>query len=75
MASTAAKRYAQAVFELAREKGALDAWESDLARLTELVSDREARDFFANPSVPAARKLAVLDEALAGGSPGADGPA
>ncbi len=69
MASTAAKRYAQAVFELAREKGALDAWESDLARLTELVSDREARDFFASPSVPAARKLAVLDEALAGGSP------
>ncbi len=69
MASTAAKRYAQAVFELAKERGALDAWETDLARLTELVSAPEARDFFASPSVPAERKMAVLDEALADRSP------
>ena len=65
MASTAAKRYAQAVFELAKEQGALDAWETDLARLTELVGAPEARDFFASPGVPAERKMAVLDEALA----------
>jgi F-type H+-transporting ATPase subunit delta len=68
VASTAAKRYAQAVFELAKERGALDAWETDLGRLSELVSNRDARDFFASPSVSTERKMAVLDEALAGGS-------
>ncbi|HET7093855.1 MAG TPA: F0F1 ATP synthase subunit delta [Thermomicrobiales bacterium] len=68
MASTAAKRYAQAVFELAKERGALDAWETDLTRLSELVGNPEARNFFASPSVPSDRKMALLDEALGGGS-------
>ena len=69
MASGAAKRYAQAVLELAKERGTLDAWHADLARLNELMSNPQATAFFANPSVPAEQKEAILDEALAGGQP------
>ncbi len=69
MASNAAKRYAQAVFELAREREALDAWQTDLADLTTLMNDRLAAGFFADPSVAPARKAAVLDKVLANGQP------
>ena len=42
MASSAAKRYAQAVFELGKERGTLDAWQIDLQRLgaIDLVLDK-----------------------------------
>ncbi len=69
MASNAAKRYAQAVFELAREGEALDAWQTDLADLTTLMNDRLAAAFFADPNVASGRKVAVLDKVLANGQP------
>ena len=69
MASSAAKRYAQAVFELAKERGTLDAWQADLETLTTVVNDRLAAGFFADPGVPETRKVAVLDKVLATGQP------
>lgn len=69
MASNAAKRYAQAVFELAREGGTFDAWQRDLGDLTTLMSDRSAASFFADPGALSARKVAVLDKVLADGQP------
>ncbi len=66
MASSAAKRYAQAVFELARERGTLDAWQNDLQRLSELSANPAAAAFLANPSASREEKLAVIDRALAG---------
>ena len=69
MASGAAKRYAQAVLGLAKERGTLDAWHADLARLNELMSDPQAADYFASPNVPEERKRALLDQALAAGQP------
>ncbi len=69
MASGAAKRYAQAVLGLAKERGTLDAWHDDLGRLSELMSDPQAVVFFANPGVPAERKDAVLDQVLANAQP------
>lgn len=64
MASSAAKRYAQAVFSLGKERGTLDAWHEDLARLSELTSDRMAAAYLANPSVSRDRKIAVIDRVM-----------
>ncbi len=69
MASSAAKRYAQAVFELGKERGTLDAWQIDLQRLGELSADRSAANFLANPSVSRESKVAVIDRVLAGSQP------
>jgi F-type H+-transporting ATPase subunit delta len=64
MASGAAKRYTQAVFSLAREKGNFDAWLSDLAILNALVRDERAAAYMASPNVSAADKQRLLDAAL-----------
>ena len=69
MASRAAKRYAEAVLDLARERGTFDAWQRDIARLAELMTDRQAGPYFANPGVPEARKLALIDQVLADAQP------
>jgi F-type H+-transporting ATPase subunit delta len=64
MASGAAKRYAQAVFSLAREKGNFDQWQADLARLDALVSDERAAHYLASPNVSEADKQKLLDASL-----------
>jgi F-type H+-transporting ATPase subunit delta len=64
VASSAAKRYAQAVFSLGKERGTLDAWQSDLALLSNVVSDGRVAAFLTNPSVPAERKVAALESTL-----------
>ncbi len=69
MASSAAKRYAQAVFDLAKERGTLDAWQADLNGLAMLAGDRMAANYLANPSVPRERKFALVDKVLAGAQP------
>ena len=71
MASNAAKRYAQAMASLAKEKGTLDAWQADLAALTELLSNEDADNFFANPNVTDAQKRQVIESVLASGQPDA----
>lgn len=44
-----ARRYAQAAFELAEEKGQLDEWRRDLDRLAITFSDPKMIAMFANP--------------------------
>src|SRR4051812_49210759 len=68
MASGAAKRYTQAVFSLAKEKGNFDQWERDLARLAEIVEDPQAEVYLASPNVPVTEKQRLLDAALADSS-------
>jgi F-type H+-transporting ATPase subunit delta len=68
MASGAAKRYTQAVFSLAREKGAFDQWQADLARLDALMRDERAAVYLGSPNVSTADKQSLLDTVLAGGS-------
>lgn len=65
MASGAAKRYAQAVFSLARESNSFDQWQADLARLDALVSDERAAHYLASPNVTEADKQRLLDVTLA----------
>ena len=69
MASGAAKRYAQAVFSLAKERGTLDRWLDDLASLNDLMSDPRAAEYLASPAVPEAQKLRLVDQSLANGQP------
>jgi len=69
MASGSAKRYAQAVVELSREKGTFDAWQRDLGSLRAVVSDADVRSFLENPSVEASDKNQVVDSVLVDAQP------
>jgi F-type H+-transporting ATPase subunit delta len=64
VASSAAKRYAQAVFGLGKERGTLDTWQSDLALLADVAADGRIATFLENPSITADRKNAALESAL-----------
>jgi F-type H+-transporting ATPase subunit delta len=64
VASSAAKRYAQAVFSLGKERGTLDAWQQDLALLSRVVTDSRIAAYLNNPSVTHDKKAAAIDSAL-----------
>jgi F-type H+-transporting ATPase subunit delta len=69
MASGAAKRYTEAVFSIAREKGTFDQWQRDLDALATLMSDSSASSVMANPNYTRDQKLAVLNKVLENGQP------
>src|SRR2546430_14182260 len=56
MAGAAAKRYARAVFELAREEGQVEEWARRLGDARDVLAQPEARRVLANPSIAAARR-------------------
>lgn len=62
-----AKRYARAVFDLAREGGALDQVQGDLTTLANAVSDPVIGAFLTDPNVRESEKLAAM-QALFGGN-------
>ena len=64
MASSAAKRYAQAVFSLAKEKGTLDAWQTDLALLDNITRDNNIVTYLTNPTVTHNKKVDAIESAL-----------
>jgi F-type H+-transporting ATPase subunit delta len=57
---TAARRYAEAAFEIGRSDRTLDAWERDLAQLGELLANDELRRLLEHPAIPFARKEQVM---------------
>ncbi len=61
MASTTARRYARAVFDVARESGDIDGWRARLVRLQTLLSDPQTAGIIANPAVSPERRLQVVD--------------
>jgi F-type H+-transporting ATPase subunit delta len=69
MASSAAKRYTEAVFSIAKEKGTFEQWQSDLDRLASLMVDNDAAAIVASPKVSQAEKQGVLDQVLKGAQP------
>jgi F-type H+-transporting ATPase subunit delta len=69
MASGAAKRYAQAVLSLARDRKSLDAWQADLGTLNALMADPKAGQFFASPRISLREKVQLLDSALLNAQP------
>jgi F-type H+-transporting ATPase subunit delta len=62
---TAARRYAEAAFQIGRADRSLDAWERDLSLLGELVRNAELRALLEHPAIPFARKEKVMQR-LAG---------
>jgi F-type H+-transporting ATPase subunit delta len=64
MASGVAKRYAQAVFSLAKEQGTLGQWQADLALLNDVASNAEASAFLKNPTADDRQKIALLETFL-----------
>ena len=68
---TAARRYAEAAFQIGRADRTLDAWERDLAAVAELLSHAELRRMIEHPVVPYAAKEELLHK-VAGDSIGPD---
>lgn len=64
MASGAARRYVQAIVELAREQGTFDTWERDLGAVAQLGSDPEIVAFLENPSIHDEQKIKLVDGAI-----------
>jgi F-type H+-transporting ATPase subunit delta len=60
----AARRYAQALFELARERGALDEWLQDLRTAASALREPMVRAVLDAPQVPASDKEALVRESL-----------
>lgn len=63
---TIARPYAEAVFRLAREKGALAAWSGHLAKLSAYVQTAEVKACIANPAPTSAQKADVVKSLLGG---------
>jgi F-type H+-transporting ATPase subunit delta len=57
---TAARRYAEAAFEIGRADRTLDAWERDLLALREALETHELRVLVEHPAVPYAEKERVV---------------
>jgi len=58
------KRYAQAAFELAREKNELESWQVDLRKIAELSTDENLTDLLENPRLPFQLKRELLETRL-----------
>ena len=63
--STAARRYAEAAFEIATRDSTLDEWRDGLALAAEILADRDVAGVVDNPAVPLAQRVAVVEGLLA----------
>ena len=61
---TAARRYAEAAFEIGRSDRTLDDWERDLGTLVEALGDDELREVMEHPAITYADKEKVLRRAV-----------
>jgi len=59
-----ARRYAQAVFDIAREKKELDRWQSDLGKVADLSEDATVMAILEHPKVRFEDKAKLLAERL-----------
>ena len=64
-----AKRYSQAVFEIALETGELERWQSDLARMVSVIGDADFMALLESPGVHFADKARLVSAQLEGVSP------
>jgi F-type H+-transporting ATPase subunit delta len=62
--TTAARRYAEAVFELAQRDDSLDGWRDDLRTANALLGEERVGRVVDNPSLPFAERRRVIDELL-----------
>jgi len=64
-----AKRYAQAVFDIAREDDQLDLWADGLRLIQEAMGNEELRSFLEHAKVPLSQKVETVGEVLSGVDP------
>jgi F-type H+-transporting ATPase subunit delta len=62
--TTAARRYAEAVFELAKRDDSLDKWRDDLRNTNALLGEERVSRIVDNPSLPFAERRKLIDELL-----------
>jgi F-type H+-transporting ATPase subunit delta len=62
--TTAARRYAEAAFELAVAEDTVDAWGTHLEKAAQLVGDERVARIVDNPARPFAERREVLDKLL-----------
>lgn len=58
--STAARRYAEAAFQMAKEERSLDRWERELSLLRDLLREAQLRAVADHPAIPYAAKERIL---------------
>ena len=58
--NTVARPYAQAIFEIAQDKGVLDEFSTSLAAARDMLSDHQLTNFLATPSMSDAQRLDFL---------------
>jgi len=64
ISTISARRYAQAIFQIAEENKNLDEWEKELRKLAEISKDREVLDLIDHPKVPFNLKADLIKEKL-----------
>jgi F-type H+-transporting ATPase subunit delta len=60
----AARRYAEAAFEVAQADGQLDRWKADLATAAEILGRPDVAPIVDNPAVPLARRQQIVEQLL-----------
>jgi F-type H+-transporting ATPase subunit delta len=63
--STSARRYAEAVFDLASRDGNHDRWARDLETVAGIVADERVSDVLDNPSIPHPERQQIVERILA----------
>jgi F-type H+-transporting ATPase subunit delta len=63
--TTAARRYAEAVFELGERDGSHDTWARDLEAAAAVVADERVARVLRNPSIPGPDRQKLVDELFA----------
>ena len=62
--TTAARRYAEAAFELAKRDDTLDKWRDDLETASALLGEERVNRIVDNPALPFADRREVIDKLL-----------
>lgn len=52
ISTISARRYAQAIFQIARAENKLDEWNGELRKIADLMKDEQVSDLMENPKVP-----------------------
>jgi F-type H+-transporting ATPase subunit delta len=64
ISTISARRYAQAIFEIAKAKNNLDEWGKDLKKLTAIVKDQQVIDMMDDPKFPFTKKAELIKQKM-----------
>ncbi len=67
--AASARRHAQAVFQIALERGELDLWQRDLERIATAIEDPVLYPLLESPKIPFSEKARILGQQLEGITP------